>query len=113
MSADIEIDDYAKKYPCVQSGYCCTVRPCPYGDVKSATDHSCRFLEEGDEIIPGVRRTKCGKYDWIKANVPERDWKMSPAFGGGCSSTLYNDQRDRIIIAERINAGAGNRTHSG
>jgi hypothetical protein len=89
--------NYADRYPCVRSGYCCTKAPCPYGEVKSPTDHSCRFLEPGDEIAPGIQTFRCGQFEWIMANVPERDWKISPAFGAGCSSTLFNTARDAIV----------------
>lgn len=83
--------------PCVRSGYCCKVSPCPYGAVKSETDHSCRFLEVEGEIAPGVPIYRCGRYEWIMQNVPEAHWRVSPAFGEGCSSPLFNTDRNRII----------------
>jgi hypothetical protein len=89
--------EYAKKTPCVRSGYCCKVRPCFYGEVKSPTDHSCKFLEVEREIAPGVPVYRCGKYEWIMANVPEAEWMIHPAFGGGCSSPLFNTDRNQII----------------
>lgn len=92
---------YAQRYPCMRSGYCCTVRPCPYGAPKSDTDNACKFLEADGEVAPGILKYRCGQYDWIMANVPERDWQVSPAFGQGCSSPLFNTSRDRIIAATK------------
>ena len=75
--------------PCVQCGTCCTVGPCPFG--KWAQERKqCSYLEEPNKI--GQR--SCGKYDEIAANPSS---EMSPAFGGGCSSVLFNDKRWEIV----------------
>jgi hypothetical protein len=94
---DDEAQAYAKRYPCVRSGFCCKVRPCPYGAVKSLTDSACRYLEVDHEIIPGVPLYRCGQFEWIMKYVPESEWRMSPAFGGGCSSPMFNNDRNRVI----------------
>jgi hypothetical protein len=72
--------------PCVQCGYCCTVGPCPYG----LWDHErkqCQWLNDPNEL---GQRT-CAKY--YKINVPG----SFMAFGDGCSSTLCNTQRNKIV----------------
>lgn len=92
-----DAEEYALRFPCMRSGYCCKKAPCGYGAVTSPTDNSCRFLEEAGEIAPGVMQYRCGKYQWIMENVPEREWKFSPAFGTGCSSPMFNDNRNAII----------------
>lgn len=94
-----DADDYAQRFPCMRSGYCCKAAPCLYGEVTSPTNRACKFLEEAGEIAPGVMRYACGKYAWIMKNVPESQWKFSPAFGAGCSSPLFNEARNVIIDA--------------
>lgn len=76
---------------CVRSGYCCKVRPCPFGEW-DAERHQCVYLELEHEDPP---RYKCGIYDSI---VGQPGAEVSPAFGAGCSSTLFNDDRDRILL---------------
>ena len=93
----LDLAAYAERHPCVRSGYCCNLRPCPYGEVRSQDDPGCRYLEVEGEIAPGVKVHRCGRYDWIMQNVPEADWKVSPAFGAGCSSPLFNTARDAIL----------------
>ena len=69
---------------CVQCGYCCTVRCCPYGewDEKKA---QCKFL---------TKENLCAKYEEIKKKPGS---EISPAFGAGCSSSLFNERRDEKI----------------
>lgn len=88
-----------KHSPCVGSGFCCKQAPCPYGEVTSPTDRACRFLVriEGS----GHPRYTCGKYDEI---IGQPGWEMCPAFGGGCSSVMFNEDR-RIIIREIVASG--------
>lgn len=76
--------DYAKKYPCVQCGYCCKKSPCPYGTWNKEKQR-CEFLTE-DNL--------CSKYEKIKADP--NSWS-SPAFGAGCSSPLFNTVREEKI----------------
>ena len=37
------------------------------------------------------------KYDEIQAGRPDNFADFSPAFNTGCSSTLFNPDRDRVI----------------
>ena len=82
--------------PCVQCGYCCTVRACSYGRWDEAKQQ-CEFLTED---------TKCAKYGAIVASEAVEALKgfSYPMFGCGCSSTLFNDVREaklKRIIGNR------------
>jgi len=73
--------------PCVQCGYCCTVRPCAYGEydrdrAEAHGDYRCVFLTEDN---------KCAKHDEI---VEKEKGSRFPMFGSGCSSSLCNDVRE-------------------
>lgn len=82
---------------CVGSGYCCKKAPCPYGARHPDTGWCIRLVPwEGDDI--GVQRYRCGLYEYI-SKQPGSD--MIPAFGAGCSSPLFNDDRDRVLVALR------------
>ena len=59
----------------------------------------CKFLI-GDE--PG--NFACGKYDEI---VGQPGAENSPAFGAGCSSTLGNEARTRVLLGRRAPASDG------
>lgn len=76
--------------PCIKSGFCCTKAPCAYGEWNEDKS-ACKYLEAPNAI---GQRT-CGRYEWIKANVP--GWEMYPAFGGGCCMPLGNIKRQEII----------------
>ena len=82
--------------PCMKSGFCCSTAPCAYGE-KREDGPGCKFLSDANEL--GQRG--CDRYDWIVANVP--DWKMYPAFGGGCCMPLGNTKRIEIIATVRAN----------
>jgi hypothetical protein len=82
-------------HPCVRSGYCCKVAPCSHGEVTSADEPACRFLEVEREVAD-VPIYRCGKYEEIKG-TPFADF--SPAFGGGCSSPMFNEARNQVILA--------------
>jgi hypothetical protein len=73
---------------CVQCGYCCTVGTCGFG-LWDPKKKQCAFLLE-DNL--------CQKYYEIK-DLP--DAEMNPAFGTGCSSTLGNTCRNKIITERR------------
>jgi len=75
---------YAKKYPCVKCGYCCTKRPCAFG-VWDHKNNRCAFLTE-DNL--------CHQYDKI---IKHPDQWMSPAFGAGCSSPMFNTEREKKL----------------
>jgi len=76
------MDEFAGQ--CVQCGYCCTKGVCQFG-VWDEGRGCCAFLTgEG----------KCVAYERIQ-RYPAA--KMNPAFGAGCSSTLFNQRRERKI----------------
>jgi hypothetical protein len=80
--------------PCVRSGYCCRVRPCGLGKAEEESS-ACRYLEV-ERRVEGVPIYRCGRYEEIRA---QPGWELSPAFGAGCSSTLFNEDRERVIRA--------------
>lgn len=80
---------------CVKSGFCCTKAPCGYGEWNNDKS-ACAHLQPPNAI--GQR--DCGRYDWIKENVP--DWEIYPAFGAGCCMPLGNTARAEII--KKLNA---------
>ena len=69
-----------KVLPCIRCGFCCCVSVCPYGDWDEVKKQ-CRFL---------TKENLCEKYDEI---VKSPGSVISPAFGAGCSSTLFNERR--------------------
>jgi hypothetical protein len=77
---------------CIQCGYCCTVRACPYGEWDDTTGR-CIFLTEVN---------LCSIHDWIMEQ-PGSD--MSPAFGAGCSSPLFNEVRARKAKQDGLQGG--------
>ena len=74
---------------CVRSGFCCKQSICPYGKWDKEL-HQCEFLEG---VAPGSY--SCGKHDEIMELDPEQ--LVSPAFGAGCGSTLFNEDRDVVL----------------
>jgi hypothetical protein len=83
----------AEYAPCVRSGFCCKQAPCSAGAVTSGTDQACKFLEV-DREIQDVPIYRCGKHEEI---VSRPGYGMLPMFGTGCSSTLFNVARSRIL----------------
>lgn len=83
-----ELDGVAIK-PCVGSGFCCTKSPCAYGEANEKG--ACKHLTEPNEL----GQMACGRYDWIKANVP--NWQYYPAFGAGCCMPMFNNMREQVI----------------
>lgn len=79
--------------PCLRSGMCCQTAPCGYGEAVPG-GRACRYLAVDGEVAPGVKVYRCERYDWIKQNVA--NWHSYPAFGAGCSSTLFNRNRQAI-----------------
>lgn len=75
--------------PCVMCGVCCATGPCPYG-IWDADRKQCSSLGEPNEL--GQRG--CLKYEEI---LDRPGSEFSPAFGGGCSSSLFNPYRWEII----------------
>ena len=76
---------------CVRSGFCCRTAPCPFG-TWDAEAGQCEHLV-GDR--PG--EYACGIHDQIK-DLPGAG--ISPAFGTGCCSPLFN--RDRALVLKSI-----------
>ena len=76
---------------CVHCGYCCMKHPCPYGEVDTNTGW-CRHLVL-DEASKH-NQYLCKQYEVIKKM---KDAWFCPAFGAGCSSTLFNEQRNKIV----------------
>ncbi len=81
---------------CVRSGFCCKRAVCPWGEWDS-NKHQCVYLEE-DTRIDDVVLYRCGRYDFI---IKQRGAEISPAFGAGCCSPLFNEDRDRILVKLR------------
>jgi hypothetical protein len=81
---------------CIQSGYCCTVRPCQYGATRfdiygrDKSNTECVYLEPPSE---DTGQRACGLYHVIC--ILERNYSL-PMMGSGCSSTLFNTARDRV-----------------
>lgn len=78
---------------CVRSGFCCKKSPCLYGEAVEG-GRACKYLEH-DKDLGGVIQYRCGRYDWIIKNV--EGWQYYPAFGAGCGSALFNENRQAII----------------
>ena len=75
---------------CVRCGYCCRKSACPYGEWSGSR---CRYLV-GE--LPG--EYLCSIHDEI---ARDRRSSMSPAFGSGCSSPLFNADRKEAIRRRR------------
>lgn len=88
--------------PCVGSGHCCKVAPCLFGEADNTG--ACRFLVPWEDEGLGVPRYRCGKYEEIRQHPGAA---LSPAFGAGCSSSLFNTSRDRILVALSRKPGVG------
>ena len=69
---------------CVKCGYCCTKAVCFYG-IWSKDKDQCTFLTD-DKL--------CAIYDII---VKDKDAKWNPAFGMGCSGSLFNTVRENKL----------------
>ena len=84
---------------CVGSGFCCKQAPCPFGQW-DAEKHQCSYLVLSHHIdTHAVYR--CGKYEEI-LKQPFSD--VSPAFGAGCCSPLFNEERSNIrqAMAQKV-----------
>lgn len=78
---------------CLRSGFCCMKAPCPFGEWDEEQQR-CAFLvlERADP----VEQFACGRYEEILARPPSAGAEVSPAFGGGCCMSLFNERRDSI-----------------
>jgi len=77
---------------CVRCGYCCRKAPCPYGE-----GVPCVHLVADPNSTAG--QYLCARHDEIRAD-PQPQW--SPAFDAGCSSALFNSDRDTVRVALRL-----------
>jgi len=80
---------------CVGSGFCCKVAPCPFGAVDDATGWCTHLIPWPNDDL-GVPRYRCGQYAFIQTHPSA---EIAPAFGTGCSSTLFNTDRQRVRLA--------------
>lgn len=81
-----------KESPCLRSGFCCKQGPCPYGEL-SADGGYCVHLSVASVTPSGNEIHECRIASWIMAQ-PGAD--ITPAFGTGCCSPLFNPARDSI-----------------
>lgn len=86
---------YPGAQPCVGSGFCCKRAPCPYGERDPATGWCIHLEPWRDDDLP-AQRYRCARYAFI-IQQPGSGWV--PAFGAGCSATLFNDDRERVLAA--------------
>jgi hypothetical protein len=87
-----EAKEYARRNPCLRSGFCCKRAPCTFGSWDTTRKQCAKLVVE--RVLPnGAEVHACGIYDEIIARV---GLEGSPGFGGGCGSTLFNDLRERV-----------------
>lgn len=79
-----------KVVECVKCGYCCTVRPCAFGELDEG-GNQCKFLTQ-DKL--------CSKYNEI-ISLPREMWVWNPAFGEGCCASLFNTVREEKIKKDK------------
>ena len=84
-----ELDGYPIK-PCMKSGFCCTTAPCGYGEWDPIASECKHLLSPND-----IGQRDCGRYDWIKENVPM--YEFYPGFGTGCCMPMFNKLRMQVI----------------
>lgn len=77
---------------CVGSGHCCKTAPCPFG--VRLESGACAFLVPWPEVSVETIRYRCDRYDEI-VGLPGSE--HVPAFGQGCSSPLFNVERQAIV----------------
>lgn len=82
---------------CLGSGYCCKKAPCGFGEADETG--GCRFLVVWQQSATSSERYRCGKYGEI---VERPDADISPAFGAGCCSPLFNTRRSEILVELRL-----------
>lgn len=83
---------------CVRCGYCCQASTCAFG-FWNLEQGRCAYLAG---TIPGEYR--CLIYEAIRER-PEA--KIDPAFGAGCSSPLFNTDRETAIRRRKERGGNG------
>lgn len=80
---------------CVGSGFCCKQAPCPFGRW-NAQHSGCEHLAPLPTTTATVRYT-CAIAREI---MLQAGWEQAPAFGAGCCSPLFNEQRTLILEEE-------------
>ncbi len=88
---------FEREPSCVGSGFCCKRAPCGFGEW-DAERHQCAYLEVWDQTETKTTRYRCGRYEYISQQSGAH---LSPAFGAGCSSSLFNEERDAILVELR------------
>lgn len=93
---DVQPHEMAFRSPCLASGFCCHQVPCTHGESISPSEPACRFLVPW-EVPPGpalkAPRYRCGKAEEIMRDPTAH---VTPAFGAGCCSPLFNEERQAI-----------------
>jgi hypothetical protein len=74
---------------CVQCGFCCSQRPCAWGDWDNDR-RCCSLLTDPND--QGARFCKI-----YRSIVRQEAGSKYPMMGCGCSSTLFNDIREARI----------------
>lgn len=97
---------------CVGSGMCCKRAPCQFGKVTGPDNLTCVYLKAIDTNYGQHPRYTCGIYHQI---IGQPGWELSPAFGAGCCSSLFNADRDAIIrdIRNNVDPDGALRKHHG
>lgn len=80
--------------PCLRCGFCCKQGLCSYGEPDP--HGQCVHLQPAEKL-EGVVLYSCARYEEIKER--ERDCRYPMFGGGGCSSTLFNEDRDNVAAA--------------
>ena len=83
---------------CVGCGHCCYSRPCGYGRVKEGSLHRCDFLTHHDG------RWWCGFFEGLDEGPEKEQTRYEMVIGAGCSSTLFNEWRDKPPTPEEMDA---------
>lgn len=78
------------------SGFCCKTAPCGFGEADAGG--GCLYLVVWQQSETTAERYRCGKYAEI---VGRPGAELSPAFGAGCCSPLFNGRRDAILVELR------------
>jgi hypothetical protein len=86
---------------CVGSGFCCKQAPCGFG-AWDAERRQCIYLELWEQSETKAPRYRCARYEHISQQPGAH---LSPAFGAGCSSTLFNEDRSAILVELRTKHG--------
>ena len=107
-----------KTSPCYQSGYCCTVAPCPYGRSKTEDEYRASFSSLFRNWLGGKFAPHSSK-ECVFLELPNKDDQRMcaihneialdqedseyPMMGSGCSSAIGNNYRDNIIKIKENN----------